>query len=204
MEQERGLMVSKVLRDVGMGLLSGESMEVAVELEEGLTDELESGRATLLLTNRRIVRYSTTGHRLNVESLALSDVSGIDIIRSTRNAQWIWVGILFMGGGALLGVLASLLMASPATPIFMAVALGLIGAVFILTYAGGFRGEVRIQSGQRELHCVMKPKALDDMAIFVERFYEIKLGAEAVHENGHSAQEAGKWGAEAMAVRKTG
>ncbi len=79
-------------------------------------------------------------------------------------------------GEVLLGVLSSLLMASPATPIFMAVAMGMIGTVFILTYTGGLRGEVRIHTSPRGLHCVMRPKALDDMAVFVERFYEITLG----------------------------
>jgi|GEM_PF-1050671 hypothetical protein len=205
MQQERGLMVSNVLRKVGMGLLPGDSMEVAVELEEGLTDELESGRATLLLTNRRIVRYSTTGHRLNVSSLALDDVNGIDIIRVSRNIQWVWVGILFIIGGALLGALSLLLVASPATPIFMAVALGLIGTVFILTYAGGLRGEVRIHAGQRGLHCVMQPKALDDMAVFVERFYEIRLGTEVQSENSHNSKDGANWATATVgASRKTG
>ena len=58
----------------------------------------------------------------------------------------------------------------------MALSLTLIGIVFMLTYVGGLRGEVIISAGANEIKCRMNPKALDDMAIFVERFYELKLG----------------------------
>ena len=118
---------------------------------------------------------------------------------------------MFITGGVLLGILSGLFISSPATPIFMAVALALIGVVFILTYAGGLRGEVQIHAGRRAMRCVMRPKALDDMAVFVERFYEIKLGtdSDARIANSHDAGDANNsssWAAATAAggARSTG
>ena len=54
---------SLTLNQVGVGLLPDEHLEVAVELERGLTEELEQSHPTLLLTNRRLMRYSAGGHR---------------------------------------------------------------------------------------------------------------------------------------------
>ncbi len=167
---------SSTLQRVGIRLLPGEKLEVAVELEGGLTQQLEQQHATLLLTNKRLVRYTAEGHRNNVVSVGLSDVDSIEVNRTDKNRQWVWVGLVFIAGGVLLGLLSVLLMASPLSPLLMAVSLALIGIVFILTYVGGLTGRVTIRAGLQDIKCRMKPKALSDMAVFVERFYEMKLG----------------------------
>ncbi len=58
----------------------------------------------------------------------------------------------------------------------MALSLALIGVVFFLTYAGGSSGGVIIRAGIKDIKCKMRSKALDDMAKFVQRVYELKLG----------------------------
>ena len=166
---------SSTLQRVGIRLLPGERLEVAVELEGGLTQQLEQQHATLLLTNKRLVRYTAEGHRNNVVSVGLSDVDSIEVNRTDKNRQWVWVGLVFIAGGVLLGLLSVLLMTSPLSPLLMAVSLALIGIVFILTYVGGLTGRVTIRAGLQDIKCRMKPKALNDMAVFVERFYEMKL-----------------------------
>ena len=45
----RYILNSLTLKQMGLRLLPEEKLEVAVELEGGLTDELENGHATLLL-----------------------------------------------------------------------------------------------------------------------------------------------------------
>ena len=174
----RNILNSLTLKQVGVGLLPDEELEVAVELEGGLTEELEQSHATLLLTNKRLMHYSAGGHRVNVVSISLRDVHSIEVKRTEKNYQWVWVGLVFIAGGALLGLLSVLLLASPLSPLLMAVSLTLIGIVFMLTYVGGLKGEVVIGAGPRDVKCRMRPKALDDMAIFVQRFYELKLGYE--------------------------
>ena len=62
------------------------------------------------------------------------------------------------------------------SPLLMAVSLSLIGRVFLLTYVGNIRGEIIVIAGSARLKCRMKPKALDDMVIFLDRFYEIRPG----------------------------
>ena len=199
---------SSTLQRVGIRLLPGEKLEVAVELEGGLTQQLEQQHATLLLTNKRLVRYTAEGHRNNVVSVGLSDVDSIEVNRTDKNRQWVWVGLVFMVGGVVLGLLSVLLMDSPLSPLLMAVSLALIGIVFILTYVGGLTGRVTIRAGLQDIKCKMKPKALNDMAVFVERFYEMKLGyseegAEApstngeLTENGAEHREAERRGAAA-------
>ena len=167
---------SVTLNQVGIGLLPDEALVVAVELEGGLTEELELHQATLLLTNKRLLRYSAGGHRVNVVSVGLGDTDSIDVNRTERNRQWIWVGLIFIAGGLLLGLLSLLLLSSPVSPLLMAISLGLIGVVFMLTYVGGMKGEVVVRAGLKDIKCKMRPKALDDMAVFVQRFYEMKLG----------------------------
>jgi len=169
---QRYLSYTAALRRVGINLLPGEELDAAVELETGLTDELEPSHATLLLTTRRLIRYSTGGHYVDTLSIVLEDVHSVEV----KRRQWVFVGLVFIGGGFLLGMLSLFLLATLISPLFMAVSLSLIGLVFLLTYIGGIRGEVIVTAGSTRLKCRMKPKALDNMVIFLERFYELRLG----------------------------
>ena len=83
------------LKQVGIRLLPDEKVNVAVELEDGLTEELEQRHATLLLTNKRLIRYSAAGHRTNVISAALEDVQTIEVNQADQNRQWILAGLVF-------------------------------------------------------------------------------------------------------------
>ncbi|MCH7744743.1 MAG: hypothetical protein IIC84_01555 [Chloroflexi bacterium] len=167
---------SYTLKQVGIRLLPGENLEVAVELQGGLTEELEQSHATLLLTNKRLIRYSGAWHKANVVSVALDDIDSVEVNRTEKNRQWVWVSMVFIAGGALLGLLSLFLFSSPLSPLLMAMSLALIGVVFYLTYAGGSSGEVIIRAGMKDIKCKMQSKALDDMAKFVQRIYELKLG----------------------------
>ena len=168
-------LAAEVLERVGIRLLPEERVEVAVELVGGLTQELEYGQATLLLTNRRVLRYSTAGHRVNVVSMALRDADGVEVNRAEKNIQWAWIGLVFIAGGVLLGLSSMMWLSKPLSPALMGLALVLIGAVFVLSYIGGMTGEVLLRARQQEIKCRMRPKALDDMAVFVERYYLLKL-----------------------------
>ena len=173
---DSSLLKTDTLARVGIKLLPEEELEIAVELEDGVTEQLEQSHATLILTDKRLIRYSTTGHSNNVVSVGLSDVDSIEVNRTEGNPQWVWVGLVFTIGGALLATLSLLLMSSPLSPLLMALSLAFIGIVLMLTYIGGLRGDVKISAGLNDIRCRMKPKALDDMGVFVERFYELKLG----------------------------
>ena len=173
---QRYLSNTAALRRVGINLLPGEELDAAVELESGLTEELEPSHATLLLTTRRPIRYSTGKHKVDTLSFALDDVNSVEVKRRERNRQWVFVGLVFIGGGLLLGLLSMFWLATMISPLLMAVSLSLIGIVFLLTYVGGIRGEVIVTAGSASLKCRMKPKALDDMVVFLERFYELRLG----------------------------
>ena len=165
------------LKRVGIRLLPGEELDAAVELEGGLTEVLEPAHATLLLTNRRLIRYSTGGHRVDTVSVGLDDVHAVEVRRAERNQQWVYVGLVFIGGGLLLALLAIFWLGTMLSPLLMAISLSLIGIVFLLTYAGGIRGQVVISAGAERIKCRMKTKALNDMVVFLERFYELKLNA---------------------------
>ena len=166
---------SATLNSVGVKLLPGEKLEVAVELEGGLTEELEQRHATLLLTNKRLMHYSSGGHSVNVVSVGLGDVDSIEVKRTEKNHQWVWVGLVFVAGGTLLGLLSLILIPEPLSPVLMAISLTLIGIVFLLSYIGGMMGEVVVGAGLKDIKCKMASRALDDMGVFVQRFYELKL-----------------------------
>ena len=180
---DSSLLNTDTLAQVGIKLLPEEILEVAVDLENGVTEHLEQAHAALLLTDKRLIRYSMTRHSNNVVSVGLSDVNSIEVNRTEANPQWVWVGLVFTVGGALLAALSLLLMASPLSPLLMALSLALIGVVFMLTYIGGLRGDVKISAGLNDIRCRMRPKALDDMGVFVERFYELKFGGGNVSAN---------------------
>ena len=165
---------STTLKQMGLRLLQNEKLELAIELEGGLTDELERSHATLLLTNKRLIRFSASGHKTNVVSAALSDIDSFEVNRTERNRQWIWVGAVFIAGGLILALLSLIYLASPISPLLMAFALAIIGAVFFLAYAGGRTGELVIRAGVKDFKCKMRLEAIDDMSLFVERAYELK------------------------------
>jgi hypothetical protein len=167
---------SLTLHEVGLRLLPDENVVVAVELEGGLTEELEQSEATLLLTNRRLVRYYAAGHKASVISTVLDDIDSVEVVRSRRNKQWMWVGMVFVGGGILLGIVSLMLAWPTLSPLLMALSLVLIGVVFGIAYRSGMAGEVIVRAGVKDIRCKMGPKALNDMATFLEKYYELKLG----------------------------
>ncbi len=187
----RYILNSITLKQMGLRLLPKEKLEVAVELEGGLTDELENSHATLLLTNKRLIRYSASGHKMNVVSAALSDIDSFEVSKTERNRQWTWVGGVFIAGGLILALLSLIYLASPISPLLMAFALVLIGAVFVLAYVGGRTGEVVIRAGVKDIKCKMGPKAIDDMSLFVERAYELKMGSSMDLDEEPSSEEPG-------------
>ena len=113
---------------------------------------------------------------MDILSIVLEDVHSIEIKRRERERQWVFVGLVFIGGGFLLVMLSLFWVAMLISPLLMAVSLSLIGLVFLLTYVGNIRGEVIVTAGSARLKCRMKQKALDAMVIFLERFYELCLG----------------------------
>jgi hypothetical protein len=173
------------LNQVGIRLLPDENVSVAVELEGGLTEEIEQSQATLLLTNKRLIRYSSAGHRTNVVSAALDDIDSIEVVRSEKNPQWMRVGFLFIAGGILLSLVSLMIFSSQWSPFLMALALTLIGVVFLIAYVSGMSGEVIVRAGMKEIKCRMGHKALDDMTLFLQRFYEFKLR----HLSGDNTEE---------------
>ncbi len=185
----RYILNSLTLKQMGLRLLPKEKLEVAVELEGGLTDELENSHATLLLTNKRLIRYSASGHKTNVVSAALSDIDSFEVSRTERNRQWIWVGTVFIAGGLILALLSLMYLTSPISPLLMAFALVLIGAVFVLAYVGGRTGEVVIRAGVKDIKCKMRLNAIDDMSLFVERAYELKMGSSIDPDDEPSSEE---------------
>ena len=119
---------------------------------------------------------------LRLHGLTLDDqgivpeIDSIEVNRTEKNRQWVWVSMVFVAGGVLLGLLSFILFSSLLSPLLMALSLALIGVVFYLTYAGGSSGEVIMRAGMKDIKCKMQSKALDDMAKFVQRIYELKLG----------------------------
>ena len=147
-----------------------------VDLEEGLTEEIEGSRPTLLLTNRRLLRYRH-GRRADVKSIVLADIISIDIQRRHRQTQWVWVGLTFIAGGLLLAIPAIVLMADPVSPILMALSLALIGVVFVLTYTGAPKSSVLIGTRQGDIYWPLQEQALDDVADFVEQVHRVRLAS---------------------------
>lgn len=172
----RYILNSLTLAHVGVRLLPDETVDTAVELETGLTEDLEHSRSTLLLTNKRLIRYSSSRHKTNVVSSLLDDVDSIEVTKSQKHRQWVWVGAVFMLGGTVLEASSLALGASLLSPSLMAFALFLIGVVFVLSYVGGNAGEVVIRAGSKDIKCRMHSQAVDDMGLFVQRAYALKMG----------------------------
>jgi hypothetical protein len=175
----RFILNSLTLANVGVRLLPDEHVDIAVELEAGITDDLEQSRSTLLLTNKRLIRYSASGHKTGVISSALDDVDTVDtneVTKSQKRRQWVWVGAVFMLGGFILAMSSLALGASLLSPSLMAFALLLIAVVFVLSYAGGNAGEVVIRAGSKEIKCKMHKQAVEDMGLFVQRAFALKMG----------------------------
>ena len=108
--------------------------------------------------------------------MGIEDVGSTEVNRLEKNAQWIWVGLVFVAGGIVLGLVTLFALSLSVSPLLMAISLTLVGIVFVLTFVGGMTGEVIVRAGLKDIKGKMRPKALDDMAVFVQRYYELKLG----------------------------
>ena len=53
-----------------------------------------------------MIRYAAGGHRIDTISVALEDVQAVEVKRGERNRQWVFAGLVFIGGGFLLGLLS--------------------------------------------------------------------------------------------------
>ena len=184
----------QALNQVGIRLLPEESVETAMELEGGIPENLEKRRTTFVLTNKRLIRYSVGGQTLDVVSTCIGEGDTIEVKRTARTGQWVSVGLVFIAGGLLLGLMSLMYLSSPISPLLMAVSLTLIGIVFMLTYLGGMTGQIIVRAGVKEIKCRMNPHALDEMSVFVQRFHELKLGDSRAsisdHKDSHEAAGA--------------
>ena len=173
---ESSISLETGLQMLGVNLVAGEEIEAAVYLDDGLTEDIEQRRATLILTDRRLVRYSVATHRANAVSLALSDVDAVDVSRTEKARQRMGASLMFIAGGVLLGVVSLLFLRSPISSMLMAFSLVLIGVVFMLSYTEGLAGTLIVRAGARTIKCKIGPDSLDDMAELVERLTQLKVG----------------------------
>ena len=180
------------LEALGIRLLADERVHAAVELDDGLTEDLEQRRATLFLTDRRLVRYSEATHRANAVSVALSDLHTIEVSRTEKARQRAWVSVMFIVGGLLLGIISLLFLRSPISPMLMALSLVLIGVVFMLSYTGGLAGVVIVKAGAKSIKCRVRSGSLDDMAELVQRLTDLKIGS--AQEGGRAENASGRLG----------
>lgn len=146
---QRYMSNTATLKRVGINLLPGEEFDAAVEWETGSTAEPEPSHATLLLTIRPLIRYSTCGHYVDTLSIVLEDVHSVRVKRGVRNRQWVFVGLVLIRGGFLLGMLSLFWLATLISPLLMAVSLSSIGLVFLLTCVGGIGGKVIVTAVSR-------------------------------------------------------
>ena len=58
----------------------------------------------------------------------------------------------------------------------MALSLILIGVVFMLSYISGMTGTVVVRAGLKNIKGKVEAEALDDMALLVRRYHELKIG----------------------------
>ena len=121
-------------------------------------------------------QYSATGDKINVVATDVEAIDSMEVKRTGKNRQWVWVGLVFVAGGLLLGLMSLFFLSSLVSTSLMAISLGLIGIVFMLSYIGGKTGEVIARTDAIDVKCKMRPNALDDMARLVQRFYELRLG----------------------------
>ena len=82
---QRYMSNTATLKRVGINLLPGEEFDAAVEWETGSTAEPEPSHATLLLTIRPLIRYSTCGHYVDTLSIVLEDVHSVRVKRGVCN-----------------------------------------------------------------------------------------------------------------------
>ena len=149
---------------------------MVVDLQDELTEDLEQRHATLLLTNKRLIRCSAAAHRANAVSVALGDVQSIEVNRTEKNRQRLRAGLMLIGGGVLLALVSLFFLSSPISPLLMALSLILIGVAFTLSYTSGMTGVVIVTAGRKSIKCRMRSNALEDAVVLVQRFYEMRLG----------------------------
>ena len=155
------------VQDLGVDLMVGEVSNFEVPLE--------GKNATLLLTNKRVIRHSQSGFKTGSVSIMLENADSIELVRTQRNPQWVWVGLIFLTGGIALAA-SSPLFESSLLMVLMSLAVGPIGVVFILAYFGGSTAEVTVTAGQTEMECRAAAQRLDEMVELVRRFHDLKAG----------------------------
>ena len=173
---------AKPVQDLGVDLMAGEVSNFELPLEEKNT--------SLLLTDRRVIRYTRSGIKTGAVSIMLEDADSIELVRTQRNPTLIWVGLVFLAGGIALAA-SSPLFESSLLMVLMSLAVGPIGVVFILAYFGGSTAEVIVRAGQTEMKCRAGAQRLDEMAELVRRFHELKAGGHVdAHPSGGKATDS--------------
>lgn len=159
----------------GISLLPGEYPRMAVELQRGLTDELEQSRSSLLLTNKRVLRCSAAGHKRSTVCASLADIDTVEMRHTAKNRQWAGVGLVFIIGGVSLAIFSLVALSSPLSPLLMAFSLALIGVVFLLSYVAGTAGELVIRAGTKDIKCKVRHAEPEHVSDLLHLIYQLKL-----------------------------
>jgi hypothetical protein len=190
-----GINVKEVLKGLereGIHLLEAEELGRVLDLKKGLSEELNTRRSALVLTNRRLLYWERQGPRIAVRSAFLGDVPRLDLVRIRRKWGYLIGGIVLIATGFAfwIGAREFLTILGPSTDIFGPLVrsfenltvLGLLACVIlglglIIYYFFSGKEELLMVFGGTEIEAPSPRRKAADVSVFINEFLKTKAEA---------------------------
>ena len=156
---------------IDLPLMVGEEVDASFGERRGLDAEAVGDHNAIVLTNRRLLRFSRSGARQDASFASLRDVHLAEVRRTSRGMRSIWrATLLLAGAGAALVTISYLPIAAP-----LAAAL-LLGAGYHLFHhvTVSQEGIILFHAGQEQMGIAYRGNLSDQAYAFVNRLFLMK------------------------------
>ena len=151
--------------------MAEEEVKLSFGERHGLETEAGIDHNTLVLTDRRLVRLSGTGTRLDVAFISLEDAQVAEVRLTSRGRKPLLRVALLLAGA----VAALLTIDLPPIALPLAAVLGLAGGYHLFAYLSvSRRGSIHFRTGQEEVDIPFQGDIADQAYGFVNRFFQLK------------------------------
>ena len=157
--------------DERMPLMDNEEIEMSFGEKHGLEADGASNQNRIVLTDRRLIRFSRSGANKDMAFISLEDIQVAEVQRTfPRKRLFLRIALLWAGAGSAMAAIAFLPLAIP-----LATVLALVGGYHLLRYLSvSQEGTIIFHAGRDEMGISFEGDMTNQAYTFVNCFFHLK------------------------------
>jgi hypothetical protein len=161
---------------LGVALMEGEAFDSALNLREGRDGGSAPPSGLVVLTDKRVIQFTSTSRRQDSAYVALQDIDSVEVTSHRRGyAAYVWGGLALLVALMVWRTWADSVWSVPA-----ALAVAFMGAYLVVDHLfSSGASQAIFRAGASRIQCdIGDGLAPDQVHIFVNRLFELKANSQ--------------------------